>query len=85
MKVAVATSESGIEPEPSVAVDAAEPATSEVTEISVSQVDALAEMLGVANEPAPQLGPLGRSYLAGVLAGLRSEAGRRAAGCPPCR
>lgn len=82
MKVAVATPESGIEPEPSVAVDAAGPATSEVTEISVSQVDALAEMLGVANEPAPQLGPLGRSYLAGVLAGLRSEAGRRAAGVP---
>ena len=34
-------------------------------EISVSQVDALAELLGVANEPTPQFGPLGRSYLAG--------------------
>ncbi|WP_068188325.1 bifunctional nitrate reductase/sulfite reductase flavoprotein subunit alpha [Mycobacterium sp. UM_CSW] len=46
-------------------------------EISVARVDAFAELLGVANEPAPQLGPLGRSYLAGLVAGLRTEAGRR--------
>ena len=47
-----------------------------------SQVDALAEILGLAHEPTPQFGPLGRSYLAGLIAGLRSEAGRRMAGVP---
>ncbi|WP_304528395.1 molybdopterin dinucleotide binding domain-containing protein, partial [Mycobacterium sp. E796] len=45
-------------------------------EISLARVDAFAEFLGVANEPAPQFGPLGRSYLAGLVAGLRTEAGR---------
>lgn len=48
----------------------------------VARVDAFAKVLGVANEPAPQIGPLGRSYLAGLIAGLRSEAGRRTAGVP---
>ncbi|SOX54977.1 Nitrate reductase, partial [Mycobacterium ahvazicum] len=81
-KIAAGTAESDAEPEPSLATGTAEPAPTEVMEISVSQVDALAEILGVANEPAPQLGPLGRTYLAGVLAGLRSEAGRRTAGVP---
>ncbi|MEM6107132.1 bifunctional nitrate reductase/sulfite reductase flavoprotein subunit alpha [Mycobacterium sp. 050272] len=81
-KIAAGTTESDTEPEPSLATGTAEPAPTEVMEISVSQVDALAEILGVANEPAPQLGPLGRTYLAGVLAGLRSEAGRRTAGVP---
>ncbi|OBH04595.1 MULTISPECIES: bifunctional nitrate reductase/sulfite reductase flavoprotein subunit alpha [unclassified Mycobacterium] len=51
-------------------------------EISVSHVDALAEMFGVADEPAPAFDERGRSYLAGMLAGLRSEAGRRAGGVP---
>ncbi len=51
-------------------------------EIGLPQVDALAEILGMANEPAPQFGPLGRSYLAGLIAGLRSEAGRRTTGVP---
>ncbi|ORW97332.1 reductase [Mycobacterium sp. IEC1808] len=46
-------------------------------EISPARVDAVAELLGVANEPAPQFGPLGRSYLAGLVAGLRTDAGRR--------
>ena len=50
--------------------------------ISPAKVDALAELLGVAHEPAPQFGPLGRSYLAGLITGLRSEAGRRAGGVP---
>ena len=54
----------------------------EATAISLAQVDALAEILGMANEPTPQFGPLGRSYLAGLMAGLRSEAGRRTAGVP---
>ena len=48
----------------------------------VSQIDVLAQLLGVANEPTPQFGPLGRSYLAGLITGLRSEAGRRATGVP---
>jgi sulfite reductase (NADPH) flavoprotein alpha-component len=51
-------------------------------EIGDARVDAFAELLGVANEPAPQFGPLGRSYLAGLVTGLRSEAGRRSAGVP---
>jgi sulfite reductase (NADPH) flavoprotein alpha-component len=51
-------------------------------EIGLARVDAFAELLGVANEPAPQFGPLGRSYLAGLVTGLRSEAGRRSAGVP---
>jgi sulfite reductase (NADPH) flavoprotein alpha-component len=54
----------------------------ENTEMSASKVDAFAELLGLANEPMPQFGPLGRSYLAGVIAGLRSEAGRRTPGVP---
>jgi len=56
--------------------------STEPQQISGSQVDALAQILGLANEPRPQFGPFGRSYLAGMLAGLRSEAGRRAAGVP---
>jgi len=69
-------------------VSAAEPgpaapdAAADTDELSVSQVDALAEILGLANEPMPQFGPLGRAYLAGVIAGLRSEAGRHNAGVP---
>ena len=54
----------------------------EAEAISLARVDAFAELLGVAKEPAPQFGPLGRSYLAGLINGLRSDAGRRAAGVP---
>ncbi len=50
--------------------------------ISPARVDALAELLGIATEPVPRLGPLGRSYLAGLVTGLRSEADRRTAGVP---
>lgn len=61
----------------------APPAADEPSDaISLSRVDAFAELVGVANEPVPQFGPLGRSYLAGLVTGLRSEAGRRAAGVP---
>lgn len=49
---------------------------------SVPQVDELAEILGVASEPMPKFGPFARSYLAGLLAGLRSETGRRMPGVP---
>ncbi|VBA59782.1 Nitrate reductase [Mycobacterium attenuatum] len=50
--------------------------------LDVADIDALAEFLGVASEPMPQFGPFARSYLAGLLAGLRTETGRRMAGVP---
>lgn len=59
-----------------------EPAPVEVPEISASHVDALADLLGVAIKPAPEFDELGRSYLAGMLTALRSDAGRRPAGVP---
>ncbi|WP_156688070.1 bifunctional nitrate reductase/sulfite reductase flavoprotein subunit alpha [Mycobacterium sp. Marseille-P9652] len=70
-KVAAARTEPANEP----TADASDP-------IGLARVDALAELLGVADEPAPQLEPRGRAYLAGLVTGLRSEAGRRAAGVP---
>ncbi|OBG37855.1 bifunctional nitrate reductase/sulfite reductase flavoprotein subunit alpha, partial [Mycobacterium sp. E3198] len=76
-KVAAAEPELAPAPEPAVAADTREPGRD-----SVSRVDALAELFGVADEPAPELDERGRSYLAGMLAGLRSEAGRRAVGVP---
>lgn len=79
-KIAVSQPVSGTEtPAPT---DTPEPAPTEVREISVSQVDALGEMLGVATQPTPEFTELGRSYLAGMLSGLRSDAGRRAGGVP---
>lgn len=57
-------------------------ATRDAPDIELAQVDALAEILGMTTQPAPQFGPLGRSYLAGLIAGLRSEAGRQTAGVP---
>ncbi|MFE3292030.1 molybdopterin-dependent oxidoreductase [Rhodococcus sp. NPDC059234] len=62
-----------------VAISAAEPSTQE---ISVSQLDTLADILGVADEPGLDLGPVERRYLAGLLAALRTDAGRRAPGVP---
>lgn len=50
--------------------------------IDPGKVDTLATLLGVTDEPAPQFGPLGRSYLAGLVTGLRAEAGRGAVGVP---
>ncbi|WP_197502081.1 molybdopterin oxidoreductase family protein, partial [Mycobacterium sp. E2733] len=64
--------------------DTPEPAPTEVTEISVSQVDALADLLGVATKPVPEFDERGRSYLAGMLTALRSDAGRRTAGVHHC-
>jgi sulfite reductase (NADPH) flavoprotein alpha-component len=81
-KVTVSQPDSGSEPETSLTADTSEPAPLEVSEISGSQVDALAEFLGLAEESKPQFGPLGRIYLAGMLAGLRSDAGRRTGGVP---
>ena len=81
-KVAVGKPDPGTDPEHTETAETPEPAASQVPEIRVSLVDALAEILGVANEPTPQFDLLGRSYLAGLIAGLRSEAGRRTAGVP---
>ena len=81
-KVTVAKPEPATEPEPSLATDTPESAPTQVRGISVSQVDALGELLGVATKPAPDFDELGRSYLAGMLTGLRSEGGRRAGGVP---
>lgn len=50
--------------------------------ISPSQLDALTELLGLANEPTPQFGPFGRSYLSGLITGLRSATDQRTAGVP---
>lgn len=79
-KVAVPT------PEPEtgepVAADVSALATHGTEVIALAQVDELAEILGLASEPVPQFSPLGRSYLAGMLTGLRSEAGRRTTGVP---
>ncbi|UXA05181.1 bifunctional nitrate reductase/sulfite reductase flavoprotein subunit alpha [Mycobacterium sp. SMC-2] len=81
-KVAVPAAGPGTEPKPSVDADTESPAPAVVSEISVSQVDALATLLGVATTPVPEFDELGRSYLAGMLTALRSDAGRLAAGVP---
>ncbi|KZS61890.1 bifunctional nitrate reductase/sulfite reductase flavoprotein subunit alpha [Mycobacterium pseudokansasii] len=63
--------------------DAPEPELlTDTPRLAVADIDALAEFLGVATEPMPQFGPFARSYLAGLLAGLRTETGRRMAGVP---
>ena len=61
-KVAVAKPDPAAGP---AAVDAPQP-SADGAEISAAQVDALAEILGLANEAAPQFAPLGRSYLGGA-------------------
>ena len=81
-KVAVPAAGPGTASGPAVDTDTAEPAPTEASQISVSQVDALADLLGVATKPVPEFDELGRSYLAGMLTALRSEAGRRMAGVP---
>ncbi|MBI2695695.1 bifunctional nitrate reductase/sulfite reductase flavoprotein subunit alpha [Mycobacterium nebraskense] len=81
-KVAVPTADPGTDSKPAADTGAPEPAPTDVLEISVSQVDALADLLGVATKPVPEFDQLGRSYLAGMLTALRSEAGRRTAGVP---
>ena len=81
-KVVVAEPDSGSDSRDPVAADIPDAAAQEAEVITLAQVDALAEILGLASESAPQFGPFGRSYLAGMLAGLRSEAGRRTAGVP---
>ncbi len=79
-KVSVAKPDSVTEP--STADTPQRDGRGEAETISLARVNAFAEIVGVANEPAPQFGPLGRSYLAGLITGLRSEAGRRSGGVP---
>ncbi|OBH33642.1 reductase [Mycobacterium sp. E342] len=79
-KVAVAAADPAAKP--AADADTPQPAPTEVTEISVSQVDALADLLGVATKAVPEFDELGRSYLAGMLTALRSDAGRRVTGVP---
>ena len=50
--------------------------------VSLAQIDAIAEFLGVAAEPVPEFDPNGRAYLAGLLAGLKVEASRPMTGLP---
>lgn len=56
--------------------------THQAPEVSLAQIDAIAEFLGVAAEPIPEIDADGRAYLAGLLAGLRFEAGRPMTGQP---
>ncbi|MEB4209461.1 bifunctional nitrate reductase/sulfite reductase flavoprotein subunit alpha [Mycobacterium sp. 94-17] len=79
-KVTVSQPDSGAEA-PAL-TDTPEPAPTEVPEISVSRVDALGELLGVTTQPKPEFNELHRSYLSGMLSGLRSDAGRRSGGVP---
>ena len=79
-KVAVPTPDST--PEHSIEDTSPPDRRDEADAISPAKVDTLGELLGITDEPAPQFGPLGRSYLAGLIIGLRSEAGRRTAGVP---
>ncbi|MBV8790197.1 MAG: molybdopterin-dependent oxidoreductase [Mycobacterium sp.] len=81
-KVTVSQPEPATEATPPAATDTSEPAPTEVREISASQIDALGEFLGIATKPVPNFDELGRSYLAGMLSGLRSEGGLRAGGVP---
>jgi sulfite reductase (NADPH) flavoprotein alpha-component len=77
-KVAVAQPDSDASPTADEAAETNQP--NEMRGVDPARVDALAELLGLTNEPTPQFGPLGRSYLAGLLAGLRADAAR--AGVP---
>src|SRR5579875_3220986 len=51
-------------------------------ELSLSQVDALSELLGQTEEFAIEFDELERRYLAGLVTALRTEAGRRTPGVP---
>ncbi len=47
-----------------------------------ARLELLAELLGVPTQPVPEFDESARSYLAGMLVGLRSEAAQRAPGVP---
>lgn len=50
--------------------------------ISMTQLDTFAGILGVADEPAAELGPVQRRYLAGLVSALRTDGAQLAAGVP---
>jgi sulfite reductase (NADPH) flavoprotein alpha-component len=47
-----------------------------------AEVDALVELLGIAEEPAPHFDPVGRRYLSGLITALRSDVGQLGCGVP---
>ncbi|MGW4478307.1 molybdopterin-dependent oxidoreductase [Rhodococcus triatomae] len=51
-------------------------------EVTVSPLDTLGDLFGVADHPVPRLAPTERTYLAGFLAALRTDAAVGAAGVP---
>ena len=55
---------------------------SKTGEPRVSQIDALAEILGLASEPRPEFDAAGRAYLSGLITGLRAEADHEPARVP---
>ncbi len=68
-----------------VAVSHADPAATAPTEPQDSggaRLELLAELLGLPTQPVPEFDESARSYLAGMLVGLRSEAAQRAPGVP---
>src|SRR5262249_49150654 len=70
-KVAVTEADSGAHPAPAVTPPEHEAGRLDHSkQITMPRVDALAEILGIANQPAPQFDPVARSYLAGLVAGL---------------
>ncbi|OBK22743.1 reductase [Mycobacterium asiaticum] len=51
-------------------------------EVALAQIDSIAEFLGVAAEPIPEFDENGRAYLAGLLSGLRVQAGQALTATP---
>lgn len=82
-KVAVTEADSGGNPLQAIAAVAPEAGRLDHSkQVTLPRVDALAEILGIASQPAPKFDPVARSYLAGLVAGLRADAGGSAAGVP---
>ncbi len=51
-------------------------------DLTMSRLDAFADLTGIRNRPAPSLSDSERTYLAGFLSGLHSSAARQDAGVP---
>ncbi len=51
-------------------------------DLTMSRLDAFADLAGIRNRPAPTLSDSERTYLAGFLSGLHSSAARQSAGVP---
>ncbi|WP_218816222.1 sulfite reductase subunit alpha [Methylobacillus rhizosphaerae] len=56
--------------------------TSNTKEITMKDIDALSQLLGLETAPAIQLAPEEQLYLQGYVTGLRSDASRQAGGVP---